>query len=132
MLKTLAVPYIILEILITAYFVDNTSFLLYLLEVLASGFIGVLLIFKFGLFSFNINFINPNSFFSKFGFMFAGLLLMIPGILCDILGILTLIVSLFFELKKPKQTEKFTKNSNTNQDPNSDIIDVEIIEERKI
>ena len=141
MLKFLVIPYLILELLITANFVDSNGFLLYIAEVLFSAILGVAIM---GLCTSanakEIPKITLNSIFSGFGYIIGGILFIVPGILSDIIAVAVIAVS--FLIKNFNifggNTQNYTKNStenntqnNTNKYDETDIIDVEVIEEDK-
>jgi len=139
MLKFLIIPYLILELLITAHFVDNNGFLFYVVEVLFSAVLGVAVVgFSTTANAREIPKITLNSIFGGFGYVIGGILFMVPGILSDILAVAVLIMS--FLIKNfnlfGRNTQNYTQNNSQNntkykQNDNSEIIDVEIIEEEK-
>ena len=139
MLKFLIIPYLILELLITANFVDNNGFLVYVVEVLFSAVLGVAVV---GLSTTanarEIPRITLNSIFGGFGYVIAGILFMVPGILSDILAVVVAIMS--FLVKNfnlfGRNTQNYTQNNPNNNTQNekyndTEIIDVEVIEEEK-
>ena len=133
MLKFLIIPYLILELLITAHFVDNNGFLVYVVEVLFSAVLGVAVV---GLSTTanarEIPRITLNSIFGGFGYVLAGILFMVPGILSDILAVVVAIMSILvknFNLFG-RNTQNYTQN-NTKKSNDTEIIDVENIEEEK-
>ena len=82
--------------------------------------------------------ITLNSIFGGFGYVIGGILFMVPGILSDILAVTVVIMS--FLIKNfnlfGRNTQNYTQNNSQNntkykQNDNSEIIDVEIIEEEK-
>ena len=145
MLKFLIIPYLILELLITANFVDSNGFLTYVAEVLLSMVLGVAIV---GLSTTqnakDIRRITLNSIFGGFGYVIGGVLFMVPGILSDILAVAVLAMS--FLIKNfnlfGRNTQNYTQNNTQNSAQNnrdfkgktyddSEIIDVEVIEEEK-
>ena len=139
MLKFLIIPYLILELLITAHFVDSNGFLFYVVEVLFSAVLGVAVV---GLSTTanarEIPKITLNSIFGGFGYVIAGILFMVPGILSDILAVAVVVMS--FLIKNfnlfGRNTQNYTQNNPNNNTQNekyndTEIIDVEVIEEEK-
>lgn len=132
MLKILLLPYIIFECVCTMVFIINVGFGWYLLEALLSLIIGSYLVLHGGGFRLyaSMQMADFGAIFGSFGFVFAGFLLMVPGILCDILALCVLIFSVFLGSKSQENRNwRYTKHSYTNN-ADEEIIDVEIIEER--
>lgn len=122
-------PYFIIEAICIVLYVAKFGFLNFIGEAFLSAFIGAWILTKFGFVSFygRISSFGFSDIFGSFGFAIGGFFLMIPGVLCDILGVFILVISLF---------AKFGVNSdvNSHQDKNTsndDVIDVEIVEEKK-
>ncbi|ASM38343.1 MAG: FxsA family protein [Campylobacter sputorum] len=124
MQKTLAFIYIFIEIFIIYAFIDEYGFLKFLLEIIISAVIGLMLMFKFGFINM-ANLSSPMQMISNFGISIGGFLLMLPGLMCDIVGLCVIIFSVFAN-KKIDKNYNF-KKGNTNED----IIDVEVIDEDK-
>lgn len=59
--------------------------------------------------------------------LIGAILLILPGILCDVVGVCFIIISLFFVTKEANIGQK----SGYKRDDESEIIDVEIIEDKK-
>ncbi|WP_033915755.1 FxsA family protein [Campylobacter sputorum] len=124
MQRTLAFIYIFIEIFIIYVFIDEYGFLKFFLEVIISAVIGLMLMFKFGFINMT-NLSSPMQMISNFGISIGGFLLMLPGLMCDIVGLCVIIFSVF-------ANKKIDKNYNFKKDnTNEDIIDVEVIDEDK-
>ncbi len=119
MLKILWLSYFVFELVFCVGFVATFGFLNYMAEVLISSILGIILVSKVGISTIfqNAIFSNFKDIFGKFALLFAGIFLIIPGILSDVVGIVLLIFSIF--TKSGKKTDK-------NKD---DYIDVQIVEE---
>lgn len=124
MQKTLAFIYIFIEIFIIYAFIYEYGFLKFLLEIIISAVIGLMLMFKFGFINM-ANLSSPMQMISNFGISIGGFLLILPGLMCDIVGLCVIIFSVF-------ANKKIDKNYNFKKDnTNEDIIDVEVIDEDK-
>lgn len=124
--------YFILELIFGYFFIDEYGFFTYILEIFLTGFIGLAIIFNFGFTNFTnkIKVITPNMIFSKFGIIVGGFMIFLPGIFTDTLGIILILISLFYNFKNRnmyKNTQNNTYNYTQNKD--DDIIDVEVIDE---
>lgn len=122
MLKFLVLPYLIFEFLTSWAFIEIFGILPFKFELMISALVGILVLIKFAKFK-NEGLVNFSAIFTKFGLIIAGILLIFPGILGDIFGILILFAP---HKNSQNNTQNFTKNN-----ADSDIIDVEIIEESK-
>ena len=140
-MRFFAFLFFIIEAALIYVFVDKFGFLNYVLEVLASGFVGIALLFNAGFSSLNSpqmafkSFLGGNL-FSQLGLSFGGALLFLPGILTDIFGIAVVVFSLIFKKNVVKnessQALKFQNVSERAPSENEgEIIDVEVIEEPK-
>lgn len=121
---------ILVEIIGFVLFVDEFGFLALFLEIIFSAIIGVMLLFSVGNLNkesyFNIinrkislsNFIG-----AQFLKMLAGILLIIPGLLSDCVGLICMIIAFLLNNKKQDSSAQHWKND--------DIIDAEIIEEKE-
>lgn len=100
----------------------------YALEVIISGIIGMVILSKFGMQNLINNFgmFNLKSAFHEFSFVISGILFVLPGILSDIFAIILLIFYFFGK----KNRANFTDNQTRPNHENSDIIDVEVIEDK--
>ncbi|MBE2985661.1 FxsA family protein [Campylobacter sp. RM12920] len=142
MLRITFLPYLIIELILAYLFIIAYGFFAFFSEVMISGFIGILLMFRLGF----GNIFSQNNMQDMFGGLkifnaislgLGGLLLFLPGLLTDAIGICVIIASLFF---KPKvdNTQNFTHNytyyefsSKSEDKNNSEIIDVEVVDEPK-
>ena len=140
-MRFFAFLFFIIEAVLIYVFVDKFGFLNYFLEVLASGFVGIALLFNAGFSSLNSPQAAFKSFlggklFSQLGLGFGGALLFLPGILTDVFGIAVVVFSLIFKKNVAKnesyQEFKFQNFSErTPRENEGEIIDVEVIEEPK-
>ncbi|PSM51668.1 FxsA family membrane protein [Campylobacter blaseri] len=142
--KNLTPIYFVLETMISFYFIFKHGGFLFLLEVVITALIGVKIISKFGFLNFatHIQRLTPLSMLKNFGIAIGGLLMLFPGILTDLMGILLLIsafITSFKEKRKEKKnyrntqnnTYNYTEKEDTKKKEAYDIIDVEIIDEGK-
>lgn len=118
-------PLIIVELAFSALFIIAFDFGTFLIFTLLSMFGGVALLAVFWKNMLEFQMGSFKNMLTQFSFVIAGFLLLIPGVLSSLLGVLILIFALVFEgnLKR--------KKSRSYQNENEEIIDVEIIEERK-
>ena len=137
--KILFTPYVIIELLAIYLFISAYGFLAFLVEVVASGALGLYFMLSAGSPSFRgggvFGALGGKNLFETLGFGLCGFLLMMPGILTDVLGVIALIAALLFG-RKIKNSQNFTYQSaarNSRDYPNGDgeIIDVEAIDETK-
>lgn len=120
-------PLILLELIASMIFVLTFgfgNFCFFLLFSMVGGVVLLALFWK-NMLEFRIS--TPKEMFTQFAFVIAGFLLIIPGVLSSILGILTLIFGLVFCLKRPNFDKKHSKHNYDDEE----IIDVEIIEEKR-
>jgi len=117
----------LIEIPCSWSFISSFGFLLFILEIIATGIAGAYILMRFGM-----NQLAGGMFGMVFGggdlrqmaLFFGSLLLMIPGIFTDILGI----CALGYWFWQRQNTQNFTQNNKYNNTKNDDIIDVEVIE----
>jgi len=137
--KILFTPYVIIELLAIYLFISAYGFLAFLVEVVASGALGLYFMLSAGSPSFRgggvFGALGGKNLFETLGFGLCGFLLMMPGILTDVLGVIALIAALLFG-RKIKNSQNFTYQSaarNSRDYPSGDgeIIDVEAIDETK-
>ena len=137
--KILFTPYVIIELLAIYSFISAYGFLAFLVEVVASGALGLYFILSAGSPSFRdggvFGALGGKNLFETLGLGLCGFLLMMPGILTDVLGVIALIAALLFG-RKIENAQNFTYQSaarNPRDYPNGDgeIIDVEAIDETK-
>ncbi|MGG7073053.1 FxsA family protein [Campylobacter sp. 9BO] len=135
MLRALPLPYLLIEFVFAYFFVSAYGFGAFLLEIFISGIVGIVCIFQVGFLNFRSNFsrLKPSDIFSSFGLGIAGFLLILPGILCDIVGAILAVISLFARLKGTKDNSFYYENFNSNRSEASknegEIIDVEVVSE---
>lgn len=115
-------PLFLLEIAASVFFISVFGLGDFLIFILMSVVFGVILLVIFWNNMLEFQFGDFKSMLRQFSFVIAGFLLIFPGILTSILGVLVLIFALIFRIKLvgPKQ------NSDSEE-----IIDVEIIEDKK-
>ena len=140
MFRFLILPYFVLEMIITYYFIKSNGFIFFVLEALISAIIGIWLMTKRPMINLaKFTTITPKYILSEFGFVAAGFLLAVPLIFSDILGVCVLVISLFLYGKnsgenggKFYQSEhEYSAQNHTRYKPkNDDVIDAEIIEEK--
>lgn len=121
MLKILPFPYILFEIVFIVLFIDEFGFFMYFVEVVVSAILGISLAYKHALLKILQNtFLTPLDMLKTFGVSIGGFLILLPGILCDIVGFTILLLWVIFVRTKP---QNFAQND--------DIIDAEVIDEDK-
>lgn len=116
-------PFLIAEIIVSVVFVALFGFGTFFIFLLCSMLGGAVLlaIFWRNVLEFRVS--SPSEMLSNFAFVIAGFLLVIPGVLSTICALFVLIFALVFGVRR----EKFTPRN----DESGEIIDVEIIEDRK-
>ncbi len=120
-------PLVLLEIIASVAFVlafGFGEFCFFLMFSMVGGVV-LLAIFWKNMLDFRIT--TPKEMFMQFAFVIAGFLLIIPGVLSSVFGVLTLIFGLVITLKRPT----FDKSRPKQRYENEEIIDVEIIEDKK-
>lgn len=127
--------YLFLEVLITYQIIDNIGVLGFVLEIILSALIGffILMNYRFFLSEAMLRLrerqIGYEAFVGSNVFRILGaILLILPGGLTDILGILMQFSALGFLLFKPFMKEPLDSTHSTNAPQKGEIIDVEIIE----
>ncbi|ECV9712809.1 integral memnbrane protein [Campylobacter upsaliensis] len=122
---SLGAPFLIIELIACAVFIITFGFGNFLIFMLLSMIAGVVLLALFwkNMLSFQMGSLKDT--LKQFAFVIAGFLFLIPGVLSSVFGILVLVFGLIFGVKT--QTNFYKKE----QKHNEEIIDVEIIEERK-
>lgn len=115
-------PLFLLEVAASILFIIAFGFGNFLIFILMSVIFGVIVlgIFWNNMLEFQVG--DFKSMIKQFSFVIAGFLLIFPGILTSFFGILVLIFALIIKIKPIK--------SKQNRD-NEEIIDVEIIEDKK-
>lgn len=122
-------PLILLEIFFTILFIivfGLGNFLAFVLISMVCGIV-ILGIFWRNLLEFHID--GFKNMFIQFSFVISGFLLIFPGILSSILGILIFIFGILLKISFNTSSFKTTKTKQNSY--NDDIIDVEIIEDKK-
>lgn len=120
MLRILPIPYVLFEIIFIALFIAEYGLFIYFIEVIVSAILGVIFAYKHGLLKILQNtFLTPFEALKTFGASIGGFLILLPGILCDIMGFV--ILTIWFIYGK-------TESQNNYKD---DIIDAQIIDEDK-
>ncbi|EAH6235772.1 integral memnbrane protein [Campylobacter upsaliensis] len=122
---SLGAPFLIIELIACAVFIITFGFGNFLIFMLLSMIAGVVLLALFWKNMLNFQMGGLKDTLKQFAFVIAGFLFLIPGVLSSVFGILVLIFGLIFGVKA--QTNFYKKE----QKHNEEIIDVEIIEERK-
>ncbi|EOE5701675.1 integral memnbrane protein [Campylobacter upsaliensis] len=122
---SLGAPFLIVELIACAVFIITFGFGNFLIFMLLSMIAGVVLLALFwkNMLEFQMGGLKDT--LKQFAFVIAGFLFLIPGVLSSVFGILVLVFGLIFGVKT--QTNFYKKE----QKHNEEIIDVEIIEERK-
>ncbi|HEC1538500.1 TPA: integral memnbrane protein [Campylobacter upsaliensis] len=122
---SLGAPFLIIELIACAVFIITFGFGNFLIFMLLSMIAGVVLLALFwkNMLEFQMGGLKDT--LKQFAFVIAGFLFLIPGVLSSVFGILVLVFGLIFGVKT--QTNFYKKE----QKHNEEIIDVEIIEERK-
>ena len=134
MIRISLLPYIFLEIVLVVLYILEFGFLSFFVEIFLSAIIGVILLFNYGfsnLFN-NINYLNIRDIFGSLSLAIGGFVLIIPGMLSDIFGVIVIGVALALKIYSKFSTPRYQNNQNKYRQTNhnDDIIDVEIIEER--
>lgn len=128
--------YLVIEIISLVFFIEEFGFFILFLEIVISSTIGTFILFTSkeelskGLFSLMKQNLTPLEFFSgNFARIFGAVLLILPGIFGDMVGIVLEIIAF---LILDRFFKKQSKKSNENSTPKTDeFIDVEIIEESR-
>lgn len=118
-----------LEIIFFIFFGDVLGFLNTLLVVILTGFLGLYLVFRSGKYE-NFKEIgqHPIDWIAK---KIAGILLLIPGFLTDLLGFLLLVKPIrnilwsFIPINLKKYSDHFKKKHNSNMKNDNNIIDAD-------
>ncbi|EPT1527257.1 integral memnbrane protein [Campylobacter upsaliensis] len=122
---SLGAPFLIIELIACAVFIITFGFGNFLIFMLLSMIAGVVLLALFWKNMLEFQMGDLKDTLKQFAFVIAGFLFLIPGVLSSVFGILVLVFGLIFGVKT--QTNFYKKE----QKHNEEIIDVEIIEERK-
>ncbi|HEB9326144.1 TPA: integral memnbrane protein [Campylobacter coli] len=120
-------PLFLLELVASILFIVFFGLGNFLIFILASMIFGVILL---GIFWKNMLEFRISSFkdmFTQFAFVVAAFLFIFPGIITSIFGFFVLCFGLIFNFAKPRYERTYKQESASDEE----IIDVEIIEERK-
>lgn len=117
-------PLIVVEVAFSALFIIAFGFGNFLLFLLLSMLAGVALLALFWKNMLEFQMGSFKNMLTQFSFVIAGFLLLVPGVLSSLLGICVLVFALVFESALKRKTPR-------NQNENEEIIDVEIIEDRR-
>ncbi|MGI7616388.1 integral memnbrane protein [Campylobacter coli] len=120
-------PLFLLELVASILFIVFFGLGNFLIFILASMIFGVILlgIFWKNMLEFRIS--GFKDMLSQFAFVMAAFLFIFPGIVTSIFGFFVLCFGLIFNFAKPRYKRNYRQNNTSDEE----IIDVEIIEERK-
>lgn len=120
-------PLFLLELVASILFIVFFGLGNFLIFILASMIFGVILlgIFWKNMLEFRIS--GFKDMLTQFAFVMAAFLLIFPGIVTSIFGFFVLCFGLVFNFAKPRYKRNYRQNNTSDEE----IIDVEIIEERK-
>ncbi|EAI1832896.1 integral memnbrane protein [Campylobacter coli] len=120
-------PLFVLEIIASVLFIVFFGFGNFLFFILLSMIFGAVLlgIFWKNMLEFRIS--GFKDMLTQFAFVMAAFLLIFPGIVTSIFGFFVLCFGLIFNFAKPRYKRNYRQNNTSDEE----IIDVEIIEERK-
>ena len=119
-------PFILLEVLASVLFVMSCGFGNFLLVLFGSMLIGVVLLAIFWRNMLEFRLCSPLEMLKNFAFVISGFLFLVPGLLSSVCGLFVLVFGLVFGFSR-QNAGKFTQSS----PQNDEIIDVEIIDEKK-
>ncbi|HEF9764164.1 TPA: integral memnbrane protein [Campylobacter coli] len=120
-------PLFLLELVASILFIVFFGLGNFLIFILASMIFGVILlgIFWKNMLEFRIS--DFKDMLTQFAFVMAAFLFIFPGIVTSIFGFFVLCFGLIFNFAKPRYKRNYRQNNASDEE----IIDVEIIEERK-
>ncbi|EHQ0868734.1 integral memnbrane protein [Campylobacter coli] len=120
-------PLFLLEVVASILFIVFFGLGNFLIFILASMIFGVILlgIFWKNMLEFRIS--GFKDMLTQFAFVMAAFLFIFPGIVTSIFGFFVLCFGLIFNFAKPRYKRNYRQNNTSDEE----IIDVEIIEERK-
>ncbi|ELU0339606.1 FxsA family protein [Campylobacter coli] len=120
-------PLFVLEIIASVLFIVFFGFGNFLFFILLSMIFGAVLlgIFWKNMLEFQMG--GLKDMLTQFAFVMAAFLLIFPGIVTSIFGFFVLCFGLIFNFAKPRYKRNYRQNNTSDEE----IIDVEIIEERK-
>ena len=139
-MKFFLLLYAFFELFFIILAIRTLGFGTYALEVLLSGAFGMAVLFKFGVFKLIDNMRENGGFFGysggifgyllgEFSLAFGAVALILPGILSDFIGIMLIILSIIWRENNQNKAKFYSEKNRQNKDE-SDIIDVEIIEDK--
>ncbi|TXE81665.1 integral memnbrane protein [Campylobacter peloridis] len=128
MVKTNLSAFLILELIASILFITFFGFLNFFMIVFASMFLGAMFLAKTWTNLITMQNTNTNLFgmIKLFSLTIVGILLLIPGILSSLLGILLLFFMMILKLFTKQKNKNYHQTNNEEE-----IIDVEIIQEHK-
>ena len=140
MFRLLIIPYLIIEVFTSYYFVSANSFAAYAVEIVISAILGGYVVANRSWMGFfNLMKISPKEILSGVGFVVGGILLIAPGIFGDILGVCVITASFYCVTSNVPKFSSDGENSEKSEQKfwrrkahDSDVIDVEIVEENEI
>ncbi|HED7327704.1 TPA: integral memnbrane protein [Campylobacter coli] len=120
-------PLFLLELVASILFIVFFGLGNFLIFILASMIFGVILlgIFWKNMLEFRIS--GFKDMLTQFAFVMAAFLFIFPGIVTSIFGFFVLCFGLIFNFAKPRYKRNYRQNNTSDEE----IIDIEIIEERK-
>ncbi|EGH0229963.1 integral memnbrane protein [Campylobacter coli] len=120
-------PLFLLELVASILFIVFFGLGNFLIFILASMIFGVILlgIFWKNMLEFRIS--GFKDMLTQFAFVMAAFLFIFPGIVTSIFGFFVLCFGLIFNFAKPRYKRNYRQNNTSDEE----IIDVEVIEERK-
>ncbi len=120
-------PIFLLELVASILFIVFFGLGNFLIFILASMIFGVILLGIFWKNMLEFRIIGFKDMLTQFAFVMAAFLLIFPGIVTSIFGFFVLCFGLIFNFAKPRYKRNYRQNNTSDEE----IIDVEIIEERK-
>ncbi|MDO5045322.1 FxsA family protein [Campylobacter sp.] len=136
MLRLLFMPYVAIEVICAYFFISEYGFLSLVLEVIATALLGMFFMFRVGFFQLasKMVFFKPSDIFGVLGTSIGGFFLFVPGVATDVLGVIIIILAFFSNLKggaRKVDEGEFYSYKRESSRQNDEIIDVEIVQDRK-
>lgn len=135
----LLIPFLLLELFFSLKVGENIGFMWSVLWIVASMMLGFRLLQSSSLSMMgNLNAVRSGKLSMKnfqnaaTSYLVAAILLIIPGVLSDLLGVIALCYTLYLQFVAkitPEQTNNNFQNTNLNKKGDENVIDVEIISE---
>lgn len=140
MFRLLIIPYLIIEVSTSYYFVSANGFAAYAVEIVISAILGGYVVANRSWMGFfNLMKISPREILSGVGFVVGGILLIAPGIFGDILGVCVITASFYCVTSDVPKFSSDGENSEKSEQKfwrrkahDGDVIDVEIVKENEI